>query len=306
MTQIDPPDAASTRDRRQALAAGALAYTMWGFFGLYFDLLTGIGALTILSHRVIWSLLFVAGLLALWRRLPDVIKLFAAPRSLAPLAVSSGLIAINWLVFIYAATHHRMVAASLGYFLAPLCSVLLGVVVLRERLRPAAIASVVLAAVGVTVLVAWQPYDLWIPLGLAGSFATYGLVRKRLKVSPLVGLFVETALLAPLALLYIVLERPDTAAIFDPNPYRYGWLVLAGLLTAIPLLLFARAARSLRLTTIGFLQYIGPTLQLLAAVVIKHEAVRPVQLVAFGLIWIGLACYTFDAINPLRHKTFAK
>ena len=247
---------------------------------------------------MIWSLAFVALILALRRQLSEMWQALRTPRLMGPLAVSSVLIAINWIVFIYAAHTGRLVQASLGYFLTPLLSVLLGVALLGERLRRGQLVAIVVASVGVAIISYLKLNSLWIPLGLMVSFSLYGLLRKRIVIGPIVGLGVETAVLAPFALAYIAFD-PGSHPTAIP-PAAHALLVSAGIVTAIPLMLFAYAARRLRLITIGLLQYAGPTVQLVVARFVAHESISAIELGGFIIIWIGLILFSVDSARAYR------
>lgn len=282
-----------------AYVNGLIAYLVWGVVGLYFKLITvahGVPAFTLLAHRVVWSLAFVTlVVLAIgrWREMRDA---FANRRLLLGLTATSLLIAVNWIVFIYASATGRLVPASLGYFLAPIASVLLGVALLGERLRRGQLVAVVIAVVGVAVLFVLKASALWIPIGLTLSWSFYALLRKRIAVNPIVGLGVETAVLLPLAILYLALV-PSTGPV---APSTYTLLIAAGVITAVPLMLFAYAARRLPMVTLGLMQYVGPTVQFLVARFIAGEQVRTPELLGFALIWLGLIVFTVDGLRTAR------
>ncbi|HEY5719067.1 MAG TPA: EamA family transporter RarD, partial [Gammaproteobacteria bacterium] len=271
------------------------AFLVWGGFPLYFKLVAAVPATEVLGHRVLWSLLAVALLLAVRRDWRGVARALADRALLRRLALSALLVSVNWLVFIWAVAHDHVLDASLGYFINPLVNVLLGVLVLHERLRPAQWLAIALAAVAVGNLV-WQHGSLpWIALTLALTFGCYGLVRKQLPVDPFSALCVETLLLVPLALPFVLLlELTGEGHFLDGGVAGAGLLVLAGVLTALPLLLFGGAAQRLRLSTLGLLQYMVPTMHLLLAVLLFGEAFTAVHAVTFGILWAGLAVYSVD------------
>jgi chloramphenicol-sensitive protein RarD len=272
------------------------AFIVWGLIPLYFKMLQAISPVEILAQRTFWSLVFLLGVLAArnqWSWIRDVAR---RPRVLAAFTASAFLLAINWGVYIWACNNDRIIDASLGYFINPLFNVLLGLLFLRERLRPGQWTAIGLAAAGVAWLT-WQAgHPPWIGLVLAGTFSIYGLLRKIAVLGALEGLSLETALLLPLAAGYLLLLAHDGRGAFVTEPALSQWLVLAsGPLTAIPLLLFAAGARRIPLSVLGILQYAGPTLQLLLAVWLYHEPFGGARLAGFALIWLGLALYSAES-----------
>ncbi|MBT1071972.1 EamA family transporter RarD [Pelotalea chapellei] len=290
---------------RQGLIYGLLAYLIWGFFPVYFKMLHGIPPLEVVAHRIVWSVLFLLILTACSRRWSEVRAAFRSRQVLATLIGSTLLISINWLVFIYAVAKGQVLQSSLGYFMTPLINVLLGVIFLRERLRPLQIASLLMAMAGVAILTSRVGAIPWIALALAFSFGLYGLLRKTVRVESMAGLLVETLLTGPLALGYLLWLAIDQSGSF-PNATDRGALLLplAGILTATPLVLFASAARRLKLATIGFLQYITPSLHFALAVTVYGETFTRTHLLTFLLIWSGLALYSADAVLSFRTKSF--
>jgi chloramphenicol-sensitive protein RarD len=276
---------------------GFAAYLTWGFLPLYMKAVGSVPALEILAHRVLWSLLLLAGLIVVARRLPALRALIAAPRTLALLGVTALLIGVNWLIYIWAVNAGRVLDTSLGYFINPLVNVALGVLVLRERLRRAQIGAVGLAAVGVAVLAIAGGGLPWISLALAFSFSAYGLIRKMAPVDPLTGLLAETALLAPLSAFYLLSLGSGS---FGADRGTDLLLVLSGVITAAPLLLFAAAGKRLRYATLGLLQYIAPTIQFLLAVLLYEEPLSQAHIVTFLCIWTGLVIYAADALAAGR------
>ena len=278
---------------------GLGAYLLWGLMPLYFRLLQGVSATQLLAHRVLWSALLLLVVAAVLGRL-RTIRAAATGRTLLLLTASALLIAVNWLVYIWAVQSNRVLDASLGYFINPLVNVALGVAVLGERIRPVQGFAVALAATGVAVMALGEGGGLWISLTLALSFGVYGLIRKTVAIDALGGLLVETMVLAPVAAVALLLASSAGAAAFG-NTARTDWLlVLAGVVTAAPLLLFAAAARRLRYATLGLLQYIGPTIQFGLAVFLFDERLRLTHLVTFGLIWAGCAIYGWDSWRGSR------
>ncbi|GBL59347.1 putative permease [Pseudomonas citronellolis] len=291
----------ATANPRRGYALGLTAYVIWGLFPVYFKLLERIPALEIITHRAIWSALFGAALLLVWKHPGWWRELLDNPRRLAVLGASGVLIASNWLVYVWAVNNGHMLEASLGYYINPLINVLLGLVVLRERLRPLQWVAVGLAALGVAQQV-WQLGSLpWVSLVLALTFGFYGLIRKQAPVDALPGLVVETWMLLPLALGWLLLfaDGPSAHLAFWSTPQAL-WLAAAGPITLVPLVCFNAAARHLPYATLGFLQYIAPTLVLLQAVLLFGEHLDSTRLVAFGCIWLALVVYSVDIWYRLR------
>lgn len=274
------------------------AFTIWGLFPLYFRLVPLVAPIELVLQRSLWSLLLLGLLLTALKRWAWLQQVWAEPRKLAIYVFSALLLAANWLVYVYAIQSHQVAQASLGYFINPLVNVLLGVVVLRERLGAVKWLAVGLAATGV-VWLTWTMGQLpWIALVLACSFGVYGLVRKTSNLGALEGLALETMLLAPIALpalLWWTVSYNGTWAQPDWGPA--AWLVLSGPLSVLPLLFFAAAARRLPLATVGLVQYLSPSIQLLLAVWVFHEPFSHDRLVGFAFIWAALALVSGDAIR---------
>jgi chloramphenicol-sensitive protein RarD len=293
---------ADARRTRAGLAFGLGAYLAWGFIPAYFKLLSHVPPLTVLAHRVVWSVAFLALLLTLMRKWGEVRDALRRRRTMLALLCSTVLIATNWYVFIWAIDHGKLLEASLGYFINPLVNVLLGVAVLRERLTPGQIAGLVLAGAGVANMTLGAGGVPWVALSLAVSFAFYGLLRKTAPVAPLAGLSIETAILFPVALLLVTgaVPLPGGHGAAELSGRTYAMLSAAGVITAVPLLWFAAGARRLRLSTMGFIQYLAPTCQFLLAVVAYDEPFSTRQLVSFALIWAALGAYTLESVLRLR------
>ncbi len=291
----------SRRSARLGVLYGLAAYTLWGIFPLFFQALFAYEAtpLEILAHRAIWSFLFLAAIVTVQRRWPELLAALRTPRVLGMLAASTLLIAINWLAFLWAVSTEQVMQSSLGYFLTPLANVALGVIVLQERLRLGQSVGIVLAAIGVLVMAGASGAFPWIALTLAVSFAFYGLCRKTVAVDSLMGLTAETLLMTPLGIAGVIwLEATGRA---PAEGWRvYTLLILAGVATAIPLLFFAASARRLKFVTIGFLQFLGPTLQFLVAVLAFREEFDPVKQVSFGFIWAAVVVYIIDSLWAYR------
>ncbi|GIJ26511.1 protein RarD [Micromonospora qiuiae] len=282
---------------------GLGAYLLWGFFPLYFKLLRPAGPLEILAHRVVWSVAFVALLLAAMRNIGSLRALARRPHTLAGIAAAAILIGLNWFTYIYGVNSDRVVETALGYFINPLVVVLLGVLVLRERLRPAQWVALGVGAVAVAVLTVDYGRLPYLALTLAFTFAGYGLVKKRLGLPAAEGLFVESAVLALPALAYLGwLTATGDIAFGHVSAGHTVLLVLAGAMTAIPLLLFAGAANRLPLTALGMIQYVTPILQLGCGVLIFHEPMPPARLAGFALVWLALIVFTADAVRHTRRS----
>jgi chloramphenicol-sensitive protein RarD len=285
--------------RREAggVAAAFSAYLLWGGFPLYFHALAEVPPPEVLSHRVVWSALFMTLLVTALRRWGDVRRQLAVPRTLPTLAASATLISANWLVYIWAVNSGHVLEASLGYFVNPLVSVLLGVIFLHEPLGRRRQAAVALAALGVLALVVRAGRVPWIGLALALTFGLYGLLRKRAQVDATTGLLVETWVLLPLAAAFLGWRHAAGLGHFGDGARVTALLAASGVVTAIPLLLFAVGVQRLRLSTVGILQYVNPTVQLLIAVFVFAEPFGSADALAFGCIWASLGVYTFDALT---------
>ena len=289
-------------DRQLAgVGFGLLAYGMWGFFPLFFRQLSHVSPMYVLSNRAVWACIFVGGLLTLRRQWGKVGAVFRTWRHLAMLAVAALLIGSNWLVFLWAVANQQVVASSLGYFLTPLVNVLLGLVVLKERLNRLEWISVGLALLAIANEIIALGSLPWVSLVLAGTFGTYGLVRKRLPVDSVSSLWLETLAMLPVCALYAWWQAQHGHAVFGGQDLRTTLLLIsAGVITALPLMAFAAATQRLDLATVGMLMYINPTLQFLTAVWIFGEPLRAAQLVSFALIWLGLLVYSWSAWGRYR------
>lgn len=279
------------------VALGFGAYLTWGFLPIYMKAVGAVVAPEILANRILWSLALLGLVVAATRRWAPVAALVRAPKTLLVLALTGSLLALNWLTYIWAVNAGFVLETSLGYFVTPLVNVLLGVVVLRERLRRTQLAAVALAAAGVTVLAFGTGGLPWISLVLAFSFSFYGLLRKIAPVDALTGLIAETAWLAPASLLYILLFGAHR---FGADASLDLLLVASGLVTAAPLLMFAAANKRLYYSTMGLLQYIAPSIQFLLAVLLYREPLTTAHLVTFGFIWAGLLLYATDSVRAAR------
>jgi chloramphenicol-sensitive protein RarD len=283
---------------REGVAAALGAYALWGLVPIFFKQLGNVPALEIIAHRVVWSLLLVGGLLAVRGQLTPVWRHARNPRTLLRAAIAAALVMTNWLVFVWAVNVDRILETSLGYFITPLVSIVLGVLVLHERLRTRQWIAVALALIGVA-LEGWRMGGLpWVSLVLAATFGSYGLLRKQLPVDAAGGLLLETACAAPFALAYLLWL--GSSGNFGQTTATDTLLIASGAVTAIPLLLFAIGARRLPLATMGFLQYVAPSLSFLVAIVYYGEAMNLARLFAFIAIWTGLALYTADMLLHRR------
>jgi chloramphenicol-sensitive protein RarD len=288
---------------RRGYVFGFAAYTCWGFFPLYWKLLEPATPVEILAHRIVWSAVFVTVLLVGMRNWRTVRGLASHARTLAGIVLAAVLIALNWGMYIYGVNSDHVVETSLGYFINPLVTVLLGVAVLRERLRPAQWVALAVGAVAVAVLTVDYGRPPWIALTLAASFGMYGLVKKSLALPAAEGLFVESTALAGPALVYLGwLGSQDRLAFGHVSPGQTVLMMLAGVVTAIPLLLFAGAANRIPLSALGLLQYLTPTLQLGCGVLVYHEPMPPTRLAGFALVWAALAVFTWDGIRRARRS----
>lgn len=286
------------RDRRGTLL-GVAAYVTWGLFPLYWTLLEPASALEILAHRVVWSLVFVAALMLLVRRLSGALP--RDRRGLSLLAVAGIVIGVNWGVYIWAVNNDHVLEASLGYFINPLVTVAFGVLLLGERLRQLQWVAVGIAATGVTVLAVAAHRPPWIALVLGGSFGVYGLLKKIVGVGPLPGLAVETAVLAPVALGYLVSLGFAGDSTFTGHGADHALLLAStGAVTALPLLAFAAAVAAAPLTRLGILFYLNPTLQFLVGAVVRNEPISAGRLAGFILVWVALVVFTVDSATSRR------
>ena len=288
---------------RQKIDTGVIyaasAFVIWGVIPIYWkEALGGIDAVEIVMHRIVWTLVFAIAALAAWERLPKLYEALTTRRSIMALSVSAVLIAINWGIFIWAVTVDRIIETSLGYYINPLVNFVLGAAFLGERLTRIQLIAVALATLGVLNQTLSLGYLPWVSLVLAVSFGFYGLIRKTVAVESLEGLTVESIILAPAALGYIAyLTVTKQGAFTHVNWMTDLNLVIAGPLTAIPLLLFAAGARLVRLSTIGFLQYLAPSIALLIAVFIYHEPFTTAHVITFACIWAALILISWEALR---------
>ena len=285
------------------LVYGALAFTWWGLFPLYFLVVTTVPAPQILAHRVVWCLLFLVMLLSVRRQWAWLQPVMRQPKVLGAFVASALLIGANWLAYIWAVGNGHVIEASLGYFITPLVNVLLGVTLLHERLRRAQWLALALAALGVLWLTLQAGRPPWVALLLAVTFGGYGLLRKIAVLGALEGLTLETLLLAPLAALVLSsVAQHGTASFPAPDVLTNAWMIALGPITAVPLLLFAAAARRLSMATLGIVQYLGPSIQFVVGLWAFREPFSTERLAGFALIWLALVLYTLDGWRVSRQQ----
>ncbi|WP_213992997.1 EamA family transporter RarD [Sodalis sp. dw_96] len=282
---------------RRGMLCALGAYLIWGLAPAYFKQIQQVPAIEILTHRIIWSVFFMAALLTLFSKWAQARAVFRQGRTLLMLGLTSLLVGGNWLLYIWAVNHHHMLEASLGYFINPLVNILLGILFLGERFRKMQWLAVLLAACGVLMQL-WKFGSLpLIALGLAFSFAFYGLLRKKLGIDPQIGMLIETLWLLPAGAWYLFWFADSPTSHLGANSLSLNLLLIsAGIITTVPLLMFADAANNLRLSTLGFFQYLGPTLMFLLAVFCYGEVMTQDKLFAFSFIWLALAVFIFDAV----------
>lgn len=286
---------------RRGVANAAVAYVIWGLFPLYWHALAHVPPLEVLMHRIVWSAVLLGGVLVVTRQRTSLLAAARSPRVLGIYAVAAVLVSINWFIYVWAVGQGFVVETSLGYFINPLVSVLLGVVVLRERLRPAQWVAVGLAAFGVGYLTVTYGQLPWIALSLAVSFALYGLVKKLSPLGSVQGLALETGLLAVPAFAYLAMGPASPGGAFvGAEPRTMALLIGAGVATTVPLLLFGSAARSIPLVWIGLMQYIAPTIQFALGILVFHETMTAERLVGFSAVWVALAVFAIE--GALAHR----
>jgi len=274
-----------------------LAFSSWGFLPIYWKLLDTIPSLEVLAHRMVWSVLFLLGLLAIQKRLGEFQDLLKTPKYICVLLGTAMLLGINWFVYIYGVNTNQIVETSLGYFINPLFNVLLGTIFLKERLNYWQSLALGMATLGVLNFL-WDFNSLpWIALSLALTFSFYGLLRKMMPVKPLVGLLVETVLLSPFAVVMVVVWNLDGTGNIGGEWSNVILLVGAGVVTSLPLLWFTNAGKRLRYTTLGFIHYMTPSIQLVIGVYLYNEPFTSTHAVTFGLIWTGLIIYSINAFQ---------
>lgn len=285
----------------QGMLYALTAFLIWGVAPLYFKHIGFVPAEEIVTHRIIWSCLFLIGLVWWSKTGREVLAVFRTPRYLLLLTLTALLIAVNWLLFIWAINHDHMLESSLGYFINPLLNILLGMLFLGERLRRWQWFAVALAVIGVVLQIVMLGTFPWIALTLAGSFAVYGLIRKKIAVDSLTGLLIETLVLTPVAAWYLFIHANSATSQLSQNPLSLNlWLFAAGIITTVPLLCFTAGAKRLRLSTIGFFQYLGPSLMFIFAITLYHEPIVWQKWLTFALIWSALVIFSWDAVRNNR------
>ena len=292
----------ANRIARAGFLYGLAAYGLWGVMPIYFKWLQAVPSIDIVAHRIVWSLaalVIFATLAKVWGQVRSAI---ANRKTLAILFVTSLLIGTNWLFYVYAINSGHILAGSLGYYLNPLANILLGRFILKERLTPLQWTAVAIAAGGIAVLAAGALGTLWLSLTLCFSFATYGLLRKIISVDSLAGLTVETIVLFPVALLWLLLCGAEGRPFMGAGGTETGLLMAAGIVSTVPLLCFTAAARRLAYSTVGMLQFIAPTLQFLLAVAVYDEPFTRSHAIAFGCIWTALFLYVASMVRSLRAR----
>ena len=279
------------------------AFFLWGIFPIYWKALQHVPSTQILAHRVIWSLVFMLFLLSVQRRWKEIKSIIFISRDILRFLFTSFLLSVNWLIYIWAVNTNQIVEASLGYFINPLVNVCLGMIFLRERLYRWQVLSVVLAFIGVLFLTLHYGRIPWIAFTLAFSFGTYGLLRQTAKAGSMLGLLFEVGILTPIALAYaIILNIQGSGAFFSIGLQTDVLLTGAGLVTAIPLLLFAHGARRIQYSTVGFLQYIAPTGQLLVGVFLYEELFTSTHAISFGFVWVAIIIYSISSFLSYRKR----
>ncbi|GAP95745.1 protein RarD [Leptolyngbya sp. NIES-2104] len=277
-----------------------LAYSAWGLFPLYWKFLTQVPAVELVCHRIVWSMVLLIGLLVAQHRIAEFRQLWKSPKAIASLLLTTTLIAGNWCIYIYGVNSGQIVETSLGYYINPLVTVSLGSVILKEKLNGAKKVAVLLAAIAVFNFIWHFGQVPWIAIALAFSFALYGLFRKLITVTPIVGLTVETLLATPIAIAYISYVGATGTGSFGTSWRVSALLIGCGVVTALPLLWFNNAAKRLQLSTLGFFQYLAPTLQLLIGVAVYREPFTGIHAVTFLLIWSAIAIYSIASLQTRR------
>lgn len=291
------------QETRRGVILALSAYTMWGIAPIYFKTLQTVSPLEILSHRVIWSFFFIAAIIWISKSWGKVRTVLRQPKTLLILVATSLLVGGNWLIFIWAVNNNYMLDASLGYYINPLLNVMLGMLFLGERLRPLQWVAVFFAACGVGVQLLKFGSLPWVALALATSFGLYGLMRKKIRLDAETGLFMETCLLLPLAACYVLFIADSPTSDWTTNPMNTNLLLMAaGIVTTVPLLCFTGAATKLRLSTLGFFQYIGPSLMFLLAITVYGEQFTADKGYTFAFIWGALMLFSFDGIRGHRQS----
>ena len=285
---------------------GILAYTAWGVLPLYWKLLNLVPALEILSHRILWSFIFIWLIILVTGGWQFVGNAFADKKNILLIFLSGILISINWFTYIWAVNSNHVIEASMGYYINPLVVVLLSVVVIKERLNRWQGIAIILAATGVMIMTVQYGRIPWVSLVLASSFALYGLLKKLVKVDSMTGLALETSIIMPIALAYIISKEVQGVGALGVNPIATSLLLVgSGIVTAVPLLWFGMGTQKIKLSMMGFLQYIAPTISLILGVFVFKEHFPPAHLISFGFIWAGLLVFAVSNIRDARGRHLA-
>ena len=280
------------------------AFVWWGLFPLYIKLVSVASPLEILAHRIVWCLPVCVFLIALWRGWGELRRSLAQPKVLVTLLISAAIVTLNWLIYIYSVESDQVLASSLGYFISPLVTLAMGMIFLKERPGRLQLMAMGLAALGTLNALLHQGGGLWIALSLAFTFSTYGLIRKTVKIEAVAGLLVETALITPLALIWLLWMGSQGELVFGQGGLGISLLLAcAGIITAVPLIWFTAGARRVPLHVVGIMQYIGPSIQFVLAVTLFNEVVSPARLITFGLVWAGVILYLLASSPWLRNKS---
>lgn len=294
-------------DNITGILCAVSAFTIWGVLPLYWKLMNNISSTEILAHRFFWAFVFTLLLVLFRSQKGEIRKVVSQRKNLFFLCAAALVICINWGTYIWAVNSNHVVETSLGYYINPLLSVLLGIVVFKEKISKLECAAVVFAFIGVSIITVQYGRIPWIALVLALSFASYGAIKKHVKINTMVGLLLETAIITPLAFVYIFIRQINgTSALNTGQGITFLLLAGAGVVTAIPLLLFSQSTRMIRLSTVGFTQYIAPTISLVLGVFVFHESFSTLHLVSFSFIWCAVFLYSYAQINGERKKRYIK
>jgi chloramphenicol-sensitive protein RarD len=285
---------------RYGLLCGVFSYIIWGVLPIFWKLIRDVPAYETLAHRILWSFVLVAILVLVRGDMAKLLDILRDKRSLAYIAVCSLLITFNWFLFIWCVNNGHIVDSSLGYYINPLMSVFLGTFVLKERLDLGQKAAIAVAAAGVVTMIVVYGSFPWIPMSLAASFAVYGLLKKKIALDSSAGLAVETLITAPFALVFLSYLGIGGNGAFGSSLFTTAILVLSGIVTAVPLLLFAEGAKLVKLSTIGFLQYISPTISLFIGIFLYNEKLTEANMIGLCFIWAALAVYSYSMLRPHR------
>ncbi|NCC76782.1 MAG: EamA family transporter RarD [Clostridia bacterium] len=288
------------REKSIGVATAVVAYTLWGFLPVYWKVLGAVPALEVLSHRIIWSLVFVALIIGFGRQWGRIRPIISDHHQVRLIILAAIMIALNWGLFIWAVQSNRLLDSSLGYYINPLIAVLLGVIVFKEKLNPWQKLAIASAAIGVLILIVKAGRVPWLSFALALTFGIYGAIKKAVKATSLIGLALETAVLAPLALLFIISRQVTGQGALGGSSLTVTLFLLgAGVATAIPLILFAFSAKRIPLSTLGITQYIAPTLMFLFGVFVYHEPFQVVNGISFAFIWLALVIYSLSQVKAI-------